>query len=56
MWQFIIFLRDRITDLSVLLDDYSFSISGMQVSIFDMFLGLLCTAFVIAVFWKGARA
>lgn len=56
MWEFIVFLRDKITDISSLLDSYSFVIVGMQISIFDMLIGILCTAFVVAVFWKGARA
>lgn len=55
MWDFIIFLRDRIADLTDMLDSFDFVIAGMTVSIFDIFFGLVAMSIIITIFWKGIR-
>lgn len=56
MWSFVLWLRDSISDIGHLLDNYSFSIAGMSVSILDLFIGLICMSIIITVFWKGAHS
>lgn len=55
MWEFVKFLRDRIADITDMLDSFDFVIAGMTVSIFDIFFGLIAMSIIITIFWKGIR-
>lgn len=50
------FLRDYLIDIAELLDVYCFDIQGINVSIFDLFIGFIVLSLVVSIFWKGARA
>lgn len=55
MWSFILFLRDRLVDITDMLERYHFNISGMDISLLDMLIGIIAMGIIISVFWKGAR-
>ncbi len=55
MWSAILWFRDRVVDISNLLDSYTFSIAGMSISYFELLLGFFALSVVITVFWKGGR-
>lgn len=55
MWSFVIFIRDRLVQIADVLDRYHFNIAGLDVSLFEMLIGIVAMGIVIAVFWKGAR-
>lgn len=55
MTEFIRFIKDGIIDISSMLNDFEINISGMEVSLFELFLGFVALSIVISVFWKGAR-
>lgn len=55
MWNFILFFRDKIADITDMLNSYTFVIAGMTVSIFDVFFGLIAMSIIITIFWKGIR-
>ena len=55
MYDFILFFRDMIARITGMLDIFSFNFGGINVTILDLFIGLLALGFVISVFWKGAR-
>lgn len=56
MYEFFLFFRDCIAEISGMLRSFSFSIGGISVSIFDLFLGFVAMGIIISVFWKGARS
>ena len=55
MWDWILFLRDRIVDITDLLNSFHFEIANISVSILDLILGFLFMGMIISIFWKGAR-
>lgn len=55
MWSFVVFVKDSIVGIADLLDRVMFNVKGVNISLFDIMLGLIVTGFIIAVFWKGAR-
>lgn len=55
MWNFILFIRDGFAQITGMLDSFSFNLGGINVSIFDLFIGFVAMGLVIAVFWKGSR-
>lgn len=55
MWEFILFLRDSIADITGMLDSFSFNMGGMNVTLFDLIIGFLAMGLIVAVFWKGSR-
>lgn len=55
MWDFIIFIRDGIADITGMLDTFKFNLGGIVVTLFDLLLGFIAMGLVIAVFWKGSR-
>ena len=55
MEEYVFFVVNQIACLSDMLDEFSFNISGMNVSIFELFIGFVALSIVISVFWKGAR-
>lgn len=55
MYEFFIFFRDCLADISGMLRSFSFSIGGISVSLLDLFLGFIAMGIIISVFWKGAR-
>lgn len=55
MWEFILFIRDGIADLTGMLDSFSFNLGGINVTIFELFVGFIALGLIIAVFWKGSR-
>ena len=55
MYDFILFFRDSIAQISGMLDSFYFNFGGIHVSIFDLFVGFIAMGIVISVFWKGAR-
>lgn len=56
MWEFIIFFRDCIADITGMLDSAVFDIGGIDASLFDLLIGLIALGIVISIFWKGSRA
>lgn len=55
MWLFFKFFRDKIADITDMLDRFTFDIAGMTVSIFDLLFGLIAMSIIISLFWKGVR-
>lgn len=55
MWNWILFLRDRVVDITDMLNSYNFDIAGISVSILDLIIGFVLMGIVLSVFWKGAR-
>ncbi len=55
MWDFILFFRDRVADITDMLDSFDFVMAGMTVSIFDILFGLISMSIIITIFWKGIR-
>lgn len=55
MWEFIVWLKDGIVSIVDLFASYSFDIGGVNVSIIELFLGLIAMGIIITVFWKGAH-
>lgn len=55
MWNWILFLRDRVVDITDILNSYYFDIAGISVSILDLIIGFILMGIVLSVFWKGAR-
>ncbi len=55
MYNALLFLRDCLYDLFDYLDRIIFDISGMSVSMLDIWIGFLVIGIIISAFWKGAR-
>lgn len=55
MWQWILFLRDRVVQVTDMLNSFSFEIADISVSLLDLIIGFIIMGIVISVFWKGAR-
>lgn len=55
MWNWILFLRDKIANVTDMLDSFNFIIAGMTISIFDILFGLIAMSIIISIFWKGVR-
>lgn len=55
MWQWILFLRDRVVDVTDVLNSFSFEIANISVSILDLLIGFILMGIILSVFWKGAR-
>ena len=55
MWMFFRFFRDKIADITDMLDSFTFDFAGMTVSIFDLLFGLIAMSIIISLFWKGVR-
>lgn len=56
MNQFFIFVAKYIEEIGKLFHFYKFDIGGIQVSLLQLLIGIICLSFVISIFWKGARA
>lgn len=56
MYEFVVFLADYIEEIGKLFHFYKFNIAGIQVSLLQLLIGIICLSFVISIFWKGARA
>lgn len=56
MWEFILFLRDFFVSFTAVIDTVVFDIAGMNITLFEMLLGVIGMGFVVSVFWKGARS
>lgn len=55
MFDFVLWLKNAFNTLVNTFNAYHFSFAGMDVTLYEIMLGLLCTSIVISVFWKGAR-
>lgn len=55
MMQFITWFINGFEDIGNLLNNYTFPIGALNVSILDILIGFIALALVIAVFWKGAH-
>ena len=60
MFQFISFLSDKMLSIFNTLDQVYFKVIdsygvNLNVSLADLFIGLICMGLIISVFWKGAR-
>lgn len=55
MWNWVLFLRDKIAAITDMLDRFNFSIAGMTISIFDLLFGLIAMSIIISIFWKGVK-
>lgn len=49
------FIIDMLRSLILVLQQHTFNIWNINVTIADLLFAILITGFVIAVFWKGAR-
>lgn len=56
MWEFLVFFRDCIVQITDMLDDVIFDIGGVNATLLDLFLGFIALGIVISLFWKGSRA
>lgn len=55
MWEFVLWLKNAFNALVNTFNAYHFSFGGIDVTLYEIMLGLLCMSIVISVFWKGAR-
>lgn len=55
MWDFVLWLKNAFNLLVITFNAYHFSFGGIDVTLYEIMLGLLCMSIVISVFWKGAR-
>lgn len=55
MWDFILFIRDGLAQITGMLDTVNFNFAGVNVSFFDLLIGFIAMGIIIAVFWKGSR-
>lgn len=50
------FFINGLQAIASLLTRHQFAIGSFNVSILDIFIGLIAMGIIISVFWKGARA
>lgn len=57
MQEFILFFRDMILTLIATVNTMTeFDIFGVRVGYFSILFGFMVLAFIISIFWKGARS